>query len=147
MARIRQSKVKPVKTHQPLSKVIDHFPLDDSSATLESFKKLMKAFVAERQWEKYHTPRNLAVSVSIEAAELLEHFQWLTAEEALKKSKDDPQFRHAVGEELADVLMYLISLANFLELDVSQTVHAKMKRNREKYPIEKFRGHYERPLR
>ena len=86
----------------------------DADTPLAAIKTLMKDFIAERQWEKFHHPRNLACSVSIEAAELLEHFQWLTAEEASEKAAHDPAFRHAVGEELADVLMYLVSLANAL---------------------------------
>ena len=120
---------------------------NDQTATLNSLKQMMREFVAERHWEKYHTPKNLAASVSVEAAELLELFQWLTPEEAAHKPINDAPFRQAVAEELADVLMYLISLANTLNLDVAQTVSAKMAKNRLKYPPEKFQGHYERPLR
>lgn len=121
--------------------------VNDSTTTIESLRQLMRDFVAERQWQKYHTPRNLAASISIEAAELLEHYQWLTEQEAADKSANDPAFRHAVGEELADVLMYCMSLANALNMDVSSIVAAKMERNRAKYPPEKFHGHYERPVR
>lgn len=121
--------------------------VQDATATIESLRQMMRDFVAERQWQKYHTPRNLAASISIEAAELLEHFQWLTEQEAAEKSANDPAFRHAVGEELADVLMYCMSMANAMGVDVSATVAAKMERNRAKYPKEKFQGHYERPAR
>lgn len=121
--------------------------VNDSAATIESLRQMMRDFVAERQWQKYHTPRNLAASISIEAAELLEHFQWLTDAEAAEKSKNDPEFRHAVGEELADVLMYCMSMANAMGVDISATVAAKMERNRAKYPPEKFQGYYERPAR
>lgn len=119
----------------------------DARTSVAALRKLMADFVAEREWGAYHTPRNLAASVSIEAAELLEHYQWLTAEEAAHKSRHDPAFRHAVGEELADVLLYLLSLANALEIDLTDTVHAKMERNRRKYPVAQFRGRYERPVR
>ncbi len=118
----------------------------DRVATLQSLKDIMTAFVHERDWEKYHTPRNLAASISVEAGELLELFQWLTPEEATAKSASDPAFRTAVGEELADVLMYLLSLANTLQIDVSSTVHRKMAKNRLKYPIAQFKGRYERPV-
>ena len=120
--------------------------LTDRTATVESFKQMMREFVAEREWNKYHTPRNLAASTAVEAAELLELFQWLTPEEVAHKSKHDPAFRKAVGEEMADVFMYLMSLANALDMDMATTVSAKMAKNRLKYPPEKFRGHYERPL-
>ena len=122
-------------------------PLSDRTATLQSLKAMMAEFLEERQWHKYHQPRNLAAAISVEAAELLELFQWLTPEEAAAKCKENPDFRRAVGEELCDVLMYCISLANAMEFDVAQTIHAKMAKNRLKYPPEKFRGHYERPLR
>jgi len=118
-----------------------------SSTTVASLRRLMLEFVQERKWTKFHNPRNLAASISIEAAELLEHFQWLTAEEAQRKSAEDGKFRREVGEEMADVLLYLLSLANTLGLDMARTVHEKMKKNRLKYPAEKFQGEYYRPVR
>jgi NTP pyrophosphatase (non-canonical NTP hydrolase) len=119
----------------------------DKTETVASLKRLMAAFVSERQWQKFHSPRNLAASISIEAAELLEHFQWLTAEEAQRKSMEDRDFRREVGEEMADVLLYVLSLANALGMDMATTVHEKMKKNRVKYPAEKFQGYYYRPVR
>jgi NTP pyrophosphatase (non-canonical NTP hydrolase) len=121
--------------------------INDQTETVGGLRELMRGFVRERAWEKYHTPRNLAASVSVEAGELLELFQWLTPEEAAHKSKEDQEFRQAVGEELADVLMYLMSLANALDLDVASTVHDKMRKNRLKYPADQFQGHYQRPLK
>lgn len=118
----------------------------DVSGTVHDIKGLMRQFVAERDWEKYHTPRNLAASVSIEAGELLEMFQWVTPEEANHKCMHDPAFRNAVGEEIADVLMYLVSLANAMNLDLTSTVHRKMEKNKKKYPVEQFKGRYEKPL-
>jgi len=120
--------------------------MNDSSTTIQSLRDMMVTFVAERQWHKYHTPRNLAASVAVEAGELLELFQWLTPEEAQSRIKGDAAFRVAVGEEMVDVIMYLMSLANAMNLDVSSAVEAKMEKNRRKYPPEKFQGHYERPL-
>ncbi len=121
-------------------------PPADTSTTLQNLKDQMRAWVSARQWEKFHLPKNLAASVCIEAAELLELFQWLTPEEAQAKSAD-ASFRQEVSEEMSDVLMYLISLANAMEIDIAAAVAAKMKKNETKYPAEKFQGHYERPKR
>jgi len=118
----------------------------DQTTTIEDLRALMRQFVAERDWQKFHNPRNIAASVCVEAGELLEHFQWVDNAVAMERLKTDPAYKKAVGEEFADVLMYLMSLANALEIDVSQTVHAKMARNRTKYPPEEFKGKYQRPL-
>ncbi len=128
---------------------ISHPPanLHDGVATIGWLRQMMRQFLEERNWHKYHQPRNLAASISVEAGELLELFQWLTPEEAAERCSQDAAFRKAVGEELCDVLMYCISLANAMDLNVAQTVSAKMQKNREKYPPEKFFGHYARPLR
>lgn len=101
----------------------------------------MAEFVAERDWEQFHTPKNLAMSVAIEAAELMEPFQWLTPEASLKLKEDPARLQH-VGEELADVLCYALALANRLELDVTQAVINKLGKNRQKYPAEQYRGRY-----
>ncbi|MCL2639268.1 MAG: nucleotide pyrophosphohydrolase [Phycisphaerales bacterium] len=121
--------------------------MTDECVTVAALRAMMREFVGEREWDKYHTPKNLAMSVAVEAAELLELFQWLTPEAAAVKSRKggDPEFRRAVAEEMSDVLMYLISLANTLDLDVASSVAAKMKKNRLKYPREKVKGHYQRP--
>ena len=120
--------------------------MDDRTTNVMALRELMREFVAERHWHTYHTPKNLAAAAVVEAGELLELFQWLTPEESAERSKDDPAFRKAVGEEMADVLMYLMSLANALDLDIAGAVEAKMHKNRKKYPAEEFKGHYRRPL-
>jgi dCTP diphosphatase len=120
-------------------------PLDDH-VTIAHLKEIMRQFVREREWEKYHTPRNLAASVTVEAGELLELFQWLTPEEAQRRCREDAAFRKALGEEMCDVLMYLIGLANVADIDLARAIYAKMEKNRLKYPPERFRGWYERPL-
>jgi len=132
---------------KPVRKSRQASPLSDRTATLDSLKTMMAEFLEERQWHKYHQPRNLAAAISVEAAELLELFQWLTPEEAAGKCQNHPDFRRAVGEELCDVLMYCVSLANAMEFPLAETIAAKMAKNRLKYPPEKFQGHYERPLR
>lgn len=120
--------------------------MTDQLTTLAQLRTMMKDFVSQRQWEKFHTPRNLAVSAAVEAGELLELFQWLGENEAMTRLQD-PAFRKAVADEMSDVLMYIISLANAIDLDISAAAEDKMRRNRIKYPAERFQGHYERPLK
>jgi NTP pyrophosphatase (non-canonical NTP hydrolase) len=111
--------------------------MDDSNTTLQNLKDRMAQFVRERDWEQFHTPKNLAMSIAIEAAELMEHFQWLTVEESKKLQ---PEQLVDIGEELADIIIYSLSLSNTLGLDLSQTVLAKMEKNSRKYPSEKVKG-------
>lgn len=94
---------------------------------------MVHQFVDERHWHEFHNPKNLAMSLAIETAELMEHFQWATAEEALA-IMDDADRAHAVGEEVADCLAYLLAIASKLEIDLATTLRAKMIRNAEKYP-------------
>jgi len=117
----------------------------DDHTTLAQLRDLMRQFVTQRAWDKFHQPKNLAASVSIEAAELLELFQWLTPEETARRCKEDPAFRQAVQEEMADVLMYLVSMANVMDIDIARAVADKMQRNVAKYPADKYYGWYERP--
>ena len=92
------------------------------------------AFRDERSWKQYHTPKDLAISLSLEAAELLEVFQWSGSDTECRDKL--PEMR----EELADVLMYAISLADRLGLDLDEIILEKLQRNGEKYPLEKARG-------
>lgn len=111
--------------------------MDDSRTTLQQLKEKMSEFVREREWEQFHTPKNLSMSIAIEAAELMEHFQWLTVEES-KNLPDEALID--IGEELADIVIYALSLSNVLDLDLSKTILAKMDKNIRKYPKEKVRG-------
>jgi len=106
----------------------------DSTTTMEELKQIVQRFVDERDWRSFHNPKNLAMSLAIEAGELMEHFQWLTLAEAATVA-EDAQRKHEVGEELADCLAYVLSLANAMELDLSDALRAKMIRNAEKYPL------------
>jgi NTP pyrophosphatase (non-canonical NTP hydrolase) len=111
--------------------------MNDRETTLQQLKERMADFVRERDWEQYHTPKNLSMSIAIEAAELMEHFQWLTVE----GSQNLPAEALAdIGEELADIVIYSLSLANALKLDLAETVSNKMDKNVRKYPSEKVRG-------
>jgi NTP pyrophosphatase (non-canonical NTP hydrolase) len=106
----------------------------DSLAALEAE---IDAFVLERDWAQFHTPKNLAMSVAIEAAEILEHFQWLTGEESRDLAREK---RDEVGNEIGDVLIYLLRLSRTLDVDIVAAARKKLDENRRKYPVEKARG-------
>jgi NTP pyrophosphatase (non-canonical NTP hydrolase) len=116
----------------------------DNTTTVAELRKLVSEFVAERDWSQFHSPKNVSMALAIEAAELMEHFQWLTTD-ASRDLAADPKKLAEVGEELADVVGYSFALANELGLDISSAVRAKMVKNAQKYPAEKYRGRYERP--
>jgi len=104
---------------------------------LDRLTDLIRKFNDERDWAQYHSPKNLASSLVIEAAELLEILQWLTEEES---SNLDTEKRRKVEEEIGDVLIYLLNLADKLGIDPSEAALQKLKANEEKYPVEKARG-------
>jgi NTP pyrophosphatase (non-canonical NTP hydrolase) len=105
--------------------------------SLIRLRDALREFAAARDWDQFHSPRNLATALAVEAAELLEPFQWLTDDQ----SRDlPPATRVAVEQELADVLLYLIRLADKLGVDLEQAGHAKIALNADKYPVEKSRG-------
>jgi dCTP diphosphatase len=116
---------------------------DDSTTTVADLRDAVRQFVDERDWRQFHTPKNLAMSLAIEAAELMEHFQWLTPEQSRAVAGDAGKL-HDVGEELADVLCYALALANELQLDVADCIRRKLVRNAEKYPADEFRGRFGR---
>lgn len=108
-----------------------------SLATLEQLAAAVREFGHERDWHLYHTPKNLTAALIVEAAELLEPFQWLTPEQSLNLPADK---REAVRQEMADVLIYLVSLANCLDIDLLRAAEDKLAINAAKYPVEKARG-------
>jgi NTP pyrophosphatase (non-canonical NTP hydrolase) len=101
---------------------------------LRKIEKQLVRFRDERNWEKYHTPKNLAISIVIELGELLEHFQWETDEEIMA-SLERQDKREAIANEIADVLIYLVLLAHELGIDLEEAVWRKIKKNAEKYPV------------
>ncbi|MDP3822996.1 MAG: nucleotide pyrophosphohydrolase [Burkholderiales bacterium] len=106
-------------------------------AALESLRLALRRFAAERDWEQFHSPKNLAAALTVEAAELLEHFQWLTEEQSRNLPADK---RAAVGHEIADVLLYLLQIADRLQIDVIAAANEKLALNGEKYPAAQARG-------
>jgi dCTP diphosphatase len=111
----------------------------DHDTTLASLRQRIAEFVAARDWEQFHVPKNLSIAVAVEAAELMEHFQWLTHEQAATAMQDEEK-RSAVADELADVLIYALSLANALGADVSTAVLNKLARNERRFPAEEWQG-------
>lgn len=107
------------------------------SDSLHELRDALRLFAAERDWDQFHSPRNLATALAVEAAELLEPFQWLGESEGRELP---PTARAAVEEEMADVLLYLVRLADKLDVDLLAAARIKMARNAGKYPVEKSRG-------
>ena len=105
----------------------------NTSGSLYELQKLLDEFIAKRDWQKYHRPKNLAMSIAIEAAELMEHFQWCDkdADEFSEKEKRE------IAEEMADVLHYLLRMASVMEIDLYKASKAKIAKNEKRFPIEK----------
>ncbi len=99
--------------------------------SLEELALYLRSFAGERNWDQYHSPKNLAAALSVEASELLEHFQWKTQEESYNLS---PQEQKEVAHEMADVLIYLVRTADRLDIDLLAAAAEKMKLNQIKYP-------------
>ncbi len=110
--------------------------------TLADIQQAVRDFRDARDWRQFHSPKNLSMSIAIEAAELMEHFQWLTTEQATNLARNNPQARAAIKEELADVLIYCISLADMMACDVAEIIVDKLAKNDEKYPVERYRGRF-----
>jgi dCTP diphosphatase len=115
--------------------------MPDDVTTIGVLKDKVRAFVTERSWERFHTPKNLVMGLAVEAAELMEPFLWLRAEESVRMASD-PQALSAVADEMADVACYLLSLALVLNIDLSQAILSKIDKNAIKYPADQYRGRY-----
>ncbi len=105
---------------------------------IENLLQKIRQFRDERDWMQFHSPRNLAVSISLEAAELLEHFQWITDEKTSVQVAEEK--KAAITTEVADVAIYLLEFCDNLGIDLQQAIEAKLQLNAEKYPVEKARG-------
>ena len=104
---------------------------------LQSLRDQLRTFAAERDWDQFHSPKNLATALAVEASELLEHFQWLTEAQSQQLP---PEVLNEVRAEVADVLLYLIRISDKLGIDLIAAANAKILLNAEKYPVEKARG-------
>ena len=104
---------------------------------LEELRARVRTFVDERDWNRFHSPKNLAMALSVEASELVELFQWLTEEES---AAPDPDRRRRVADELADVLWFLVRLSDRLDIDLLEATESKLAANAAKYPTDRVRG-------
>ena len=105
--------------------------------SLQDLKARVNQFVAERDWVQFHTPKNLAMAMIVEAAELVEHFQWDTPQESQQLL---PEKKEAVAHELADTFVYLLRIAEVLDIDLIEAANKKINLNGQKYPVEKAKG-------
>ena len=118
--------------------------MPDRKVTVAELRAAVDAFVAERDWHPFHNGKDLAVSIVIEAAELLEEYQWQGAPEVAASSAD-PAARRRIQQELADVLIYCLCLSNALDIDISDAVREKLAVASRKYPSEAYRGKARKP--
>jgi NTP pyrophosphatase (non-canonical NTP hydrolase) len=113
--------------------------MNDAETHLETIKERVFAFARERDWEQFHSPKNLSMAIATEAAELMEHFLWQSPE-ASRSQMETEKLRSHVAEELADIFIFAVEFANITGMDIASIIEAKMKRNAEKYPVEKSKG-------
>lgn len=115
----------------------------DSTVRLSQLKRRVLAFARARDWEQFHSPKNLSMALAAEAAELMENFLWTSPEDSRLAARD-PRRRRAIEEELADVVIYALQFANQTGIDLASAVTAKMRVNARKYPVAKARGRSEK---
>jgi NTP pyrophosphatase (non-canonical NTP hydrolase) len=115
--------------------------MSDITTTLATLKEMVSRFAAEREWEPFHSPKNLSMGLAVETAELMEHFLWVDSEASRQVVKDRVELA-AVADEVADVACHLLNLTNALGIDLSQAITTKIAKNALKYPVEKCRGRY-----
>jgi NTP pyrophosphatase (non-canonical NTP hydrolase) len=114
----------------------------DIDTTIADLKTLVRQFVEERAWQPFHSPKNLAMGIAVEAAELMECFLWLDLPGSYEAAQD-PKGREAIADEMADVFCYLLNLSNVIGIDLSEVLRAKMVKNALKYPAEQYKGKYQ----
>jgi dCTP diphosphatase len=115
--------------------------MPDATTTLATLKDAVRQFAAEREWEPFHSPKNLSMGLAVEAAELMEHFLWVDTEQSRELVRDAAK-RAEVADEIADVAVYVLNLGNALGIDLSETIVNKIAKNALKYPAKKYRGRY-----
>lgn len=108
-----------------------------NSSDLNSLKHRLREFAKARDWDQFHSPKNLSMALSVEVSEIVEHFQWLTQEQSKNLPKDK---LHEVETELADTFIYLIRLADKLDIDLLKVATSKIEINEQKYPVDKVKG-------
>jgi len=114
-------------------------PLTDETATVAGLRERVLAFARERDWEQFHSPKNLSMALAAEAGELMEHFLWTESRDSGATLKD-PKKREKIEDELADVVIYALEFANIGGINLAKAIEAKLAKNAAKYPVEKAKG-------
>ena len=115
--------------------------MNDRSTTITELKKIVEDFVNERDWSQFHNPKNLSMALAIEASELMDIFKWNSTEECEAKMSEQST-RQEATDELADIMIYAIAFANRNDINIADAIDKKMIKNRKKYPVKKFKGHF-----
>lgn len=105
--------------------------------SLHDLRERLQAFVDERDWQQFHSPKNLAMAMIVEAGELVEHFQWMTEQQSRELT---PEKKELVAQEIADTFVYLLRIAEVLDIDIIEAANSKLELNAKKYPVDKARG-------
>jgi len=113
--------------------------MNNSGTTFQEIKNRIKQFIKERDWEQFHSPKNLSMSIAIEAAELMEHFQWLTIEQSKKLLKNKKK-REEIEDELADIAIYIIDFCNLFNINIEKSIISKLDKTAKKYPTHIVKG-------
>ena len=114
-------------------------PMHDATTTVAELRERVLAFVRARDWEQFHSPKNLSMALAAETGELMEHFLWTDSRASLDTARD-PKRRPAIEAEIADVVIYALEFANTCGIDLAAAVETKLAANAKKYPVEKARG-------
>ena len=114
-------------------------PMQDATTTVAILRERVMAFARERDWEQFHSPKNLSMALAAEAGELMEHFLWTESRVSLDTVRD-PKRRSRIEEEIADVVIYALEFANIAGIDLSAAIESKLASNARKYPVEKAKG-------
>jgi NTP pyrophosphatase (non-canonical NTP hydrolase) len=109
----------------------------EDEVTLGELRSQVAGFVSRREWEAFHNPKDLAIAMTVEASELLELFQWRNLEEVESLL---PEIKDRIAEELADIFIYGLSMANALSIDLARAIRSKLEKNEERFPVDRFRG-------
>jgi len=114
-------------------------PMQDKTATVAELRERVMAFAREREWEQFHSPKNLSMALAAEAGELMEHFLWTDAAGSAATAAEARK-RPEIEDEIADVVIYALEFANVCRIDLAAAIEAKLAKNAQKYPVEKARG-------
>jgi len=118
--------------------------MSKSAITIQKLKEEIRTFIRERDWEQFHSPKNLSMSLAIEAAELMEHFQWTDTVAEAVRILNDKNKRSEIEDEVADIAIYLIDFCNLYNVDLEGVIFKKLKKNAKKYPVKLVRGKMEK---